>query len=489
VNTSLLPRSAFVSPHNRPDDPGLKFLRDLVATALEALSHAASVPALPSEPYREQRPWLSDTPGSDEAVRQRVDEIIAHARNLAHPRYIAHMDSSMGTTASIAGAIVSATLKNNLLSREMAPSLSKVEEQVLRELAAEFGWSKGRGTILAGGSLTNLQALAVARNAKLGTVENGIHGLSGAPVFFASEAAHSSVQKAAMVLGLGTAGAISVKTDADGRMDVRDLRQRIVDARAAGKLPFAIIATVGTTITGAIDPIHEVAEIAEEFQLWLHADAVYTGTAIFSRKHRHRLRGIKRADSVNLNLHKWLYQTQAGSVLLFRDADVLLAHFRIGAPYMSSDQGLNLGEISLHGSRNTYVLGLALTLLHLGRQGLEQLIDEGYALTEDFVNELRKREFIEIAGAADTNMVCFRLRFPGVDDPTLDDLNLRLQGHLLRNGGFALAFTPYRGVKWVRPVFQNVHFTEADLKELLAEIDRFAEAHSPARERLTVSRP
>jgi glutamate/tyrosine decarboxylase-like PLP-dependent enzyme len=272
-------------------------------------------------------------------------------------------------------------------------------------------------------------------------------------------------------------------------MDVTDLRRQIVAAQAAGKLPFAIVATVGTTITGAIDPISDIADVAAEFRLWLHADAVYTGAAIFSRQHRHRLRGIERAHSVNLNLHKWLYQAQSGSILLFRDANVLLENFRIGAPYMSSDHGLNLGEISLHGSRNTYVLGLALTLLHFGRQGFEQLIDEGYAFTEAFVNELRRREFIEIAGATDTNMVCFRLRFPAWDDAALDEVNARLQTHLLRNGGFALAFTPYRGVKWVRPVFQNVHFTRADLKALLEEIDRFAETESIARTSASVSRP
>ena len=462
----------------------MKLLRELVEAALDSLSHAAEFPALPTEAYSEQRPWLADDSQSDEEVRRRAIDVVAHARNLANPRYIAHMDSSPATTASIAGAILSATLKNNLLSREMSPSLSKVEDQVLNELAAEFGWTNGGGTILAAGTLTNLQALAVARNAQLGTVEKGVHALAGAPVFFASEAAHSSVQKAAMVLGLGVAGAVPVKTDASGRMEVSDLRRQITAAKAAGKLPFAVIATVGTTITGAIDPVNEIADIAEEFGLWLHADAVYTGAAVFSRKHKHRIRGIERANSVNLNLHKWLYQAQAGSVLLFRDKNVLLEHFRIGAPYMSSEHGLNLGEISLHGSRNSYVFGLALTLLHLGRRGFEQLIDEGYALTDAFVSELRKRDFIEIAGAVDTNMVCFRLRFAGVDDAALDEVNLKLQAHLSRQGGFELAFTPYKGVKWVRPVFQNVHFTEADSRELVAEIDRFAEQHRPTKRSL-----
>ena len=476
VNTSLLTRSAFISPHGNPSDPGMALLLDMVAAALEEFGHADKFPSLPPNVYAGPDRWLSEEAGDDAALKARLAEIMAHSRKLAHPRYIAHMDSSAPATAALGGTIVAAVLKNNLLSREMAPALSKLEDDVLRELAAEFGWRDGGGTILACGSLTNLQALAVARNVKLNTRETGIHGLSGQPVLFASEAAHSSLQKSAMVLGLGSAGVIAVKTDAASRMDADDLRAKIAAAQAAGKLPFAVVATIGSTITGAIDPIETIADIAQESGLWFHADAVFGGVAHFSRQHRYRVRGIERADSVNLNLHKWLYQAQAGSILLFRDRQVLLDQFRIGAPYMSAAHGLNLGEISIQGSRDPYVLGLALSLFHLGRRGLEQLIDEGYAYTERFVGQLRQWPWIEFAGETDTNLVAFRIVRKGIGATALDALNSSLQEHLYAQGRFAVSLSPYRGAKWVRLVFQNVHFGERDLEELIAEIERFAAA-------------
>jgi len=382
---------------------------------------------------------------------------------------------SMPTTMAIIGAVLMAATKNNMLAGEMSPFLTTVEPGVMRWFAAQFSLGpKSGGGMLAGGTLANIQALATARNVKVQSENSGIWGRSRQPVFFASEAAHSSLRKAAMVMGLGSSAVVAVRADGNSRMDAEHLRRKVRDSLNSGQEPIGVVATAGTTITGNIDPLADIGDIAEDNGLWFHVDAAYGGALAFSKIHRHRLRGIENADSVTFNLHKWAYLGLPASMLLFKDLENRDEHFRISAPYMSPDaRSPNLGEFSLQGSRQADVIGLLLSLQHLGRAGYASLIDSRMELALHLRTKLEEDACVEFTGDMDTNIVCFRPRAAGVEDA--DARAAKLQDQLLRDAGMCLTVPFYRGHKWLKADILNP-VTDTTRVDFLAEtVRRFSE--------------
>ena len=253
-------------------------------------------------------------------------------------------------------------------------------------------------------------------------------GLERQPVIFASDVAHMSLQKATMLLGLGTDAVIPVASDADSRMIPEELRTAIRSAREAGQAPFAVVATVGTTTTGNIDPLPEIGRIADDEQLWFHVDGAYGGGVYFSDAQRWRMDGVERADSLTFNPQKWLYVTKTCAMALFRDYSLLKRYFRIGASY-TRDAGdfINLGEIGVQGTRHADVLKLWLTLQQIGRQGFAKLIDHGCELAERVAQEVEHRPYLELAGRTEINIAVFRGTPDWLPVSAWDDWNTSLQ--------------------------------------------------------------
>lgn len=467
-----LPADAFVHPlgHNRAAVEAL--FQQVAAQILDYLAGAGDHVPLPSVKHISFQ-GIPEQPTAIASLLDSLGDLMAQSMNPAHPGYMGHMDP-LPSTASILGDWVAAALNNNMLSVEMSPALSRLEPLLLAEIAQLFGLGERAGGLLtSGGSLANLQALTVARNVQLDCLHRGLAG-GPPPVIFASELAHSSIQKAAMVLGLGMDGVTLVPTDAQAQMDTDALEAKIQSAIALGQRPFAVVATAGTTVTGNIDPLPAIARIAKTYGLWFHVDAAYGGAIAFSPTHRHRLAGIEQADSVTFNPQKWLYVTKTCASVLFRDMGLLHSHFRVAAPYMNTEADwANLGELSVQGTRHADVLKLWLTLAHLGKLGCAELIDASYALTRHFVAQVRQRSYLTLASRPDMNLICFRGCPPALSPERWDSWNAGLQQHLLNQHQTFISLPMFRGQRWLKAVLLNPFTTTAQVSDLFLAIDEY----------------
>lgn len=469
MKQSFVPSNAFIDPYGRNMPEAKHLMEAVMSLVLSNLSSASQRLPL-SQSLKPSYAYFPEEGLSTEEILQQLKGILEGSMNPAHPHYIGHMDS-IPTLMSCLGEFISASLNNNMLSLEMSPVFSHMEVEVIQTISQFFGYNeKAGGVMLSGGSLANLQALAVARNHAFPVLQNGLSGIDGQPVVFASEVAHTSLQKAAMLLGLGTSSVIPVKTNANSQMDTADLEVKIKQARNQGKKPFAIVATAGTTVTGNIDPIPAIAEIAQQYRLWLHVDAAYGGALVFSKKHRDRLTGIDKADSITFNPQKWMYIAKTCAMVIFKDRAILENEFRIPAPYMNDTEFTNLGEISVQGTRHADILKLWLSLQHIGMKGYEQLLDESYVLMETFIEQIKQRPYLELASEPDTNICCFRGR-PEYIPP--DQWNLELQQTLLRDGQTFFSLPTYRGNRWLRAVLLNPFTSVEMIHQVFDRMDQF----------------
>ncbi|MEM9093096.1 MAG: pyridoxal-dependent decarboxylase [Cyanobacteria bacterium P01_F01_bin.53] len=475
---SALPNTAFIDPagHNRAAIEAL--LHQALSLLLEEMTRAKARSPLPAPIDTAQFDQWAVIPARSRDAAELLEEVrslVTHSMNAAHPGYIGHMDS-IPTTISIVGDLLAAALNNNMLSVEMSPVFSRLEPLVMQQIAMRFGLGASAGGVMvSGGSLANLQALSVARNVAFDAVKTGVVGLTKQPVFFVSEVAHTSMQKAAMMMGLGADAAIAIRANANSQIKIGDLTDKFTHAQRLGQAPFAIVATAGTTVTGNIDPLTEVAEVAQSHGLWFHVDAAYGGALVFSPEHRHRLAGIEHADSITFNPQKWLYVTKTCATVLFKNVSVLKEHFRILAPYMGDDeQWPNLGELSVQGTRHPDILKLWLSLQHLGADGYAQIIRGNYQLTEQFVQEVKARADLQLASEPQMNLVCFRLAPKGVPSEQWDVLNAQVQRELLREQQATFLSLPsYKGQRWLKAVLLNPYTCHSDIAQLFEQIDTF----------------
>tara|TARA_Y100000590_G_scaffold134858_1_gene154272 strand:- start:1279 stop:2307 length:1029 start_codon:yes stop_codon:yes gene_type:complete len=328
--------------------------------------------------------------------------------------------------------------------------------------------------MLSGGSLSNIQALALARNRILGSFKKGLMGLKRKPYIFASEESHTSIEKAAMVLGLGTNSVIPIKTEKNGKMIISDLNKSIKQKINDNGLPFCIVATAGTTKTGSIDNLNEISKIADKYNLWLHTDAVYGGALIFSNKLKNKLNGIENSDSISFNPQKWLHITKTCSVLLLKNKKHLYSDFFIPLPYvMKKKDEYHQGEITLQGTRYPDVLKLWLSLQHIGNFSYSEIIEDSFKHTDLFKKKLLEINNIKIACEPDMNIICFRYEKKNKSLNENNLINIKLQNILLNKNNIFFSIVKYNNCKWLRAVLLNPFFNSRHIKMICSAISKF----------------
>jgi glutamate/tyrosine decarboxylase-like PLP-dependent enzyme len=366
---------------------------------------------------------------SSDLLLELRSQILPRALNLQNPRYMGHMDSvPLGIT--IWADALTAALNNNMLSQELAPIFTQLEAQLVTWFGNLFGMGKDAfGTLTAGGSLANITAMLLARNAKQPASQNsGVNSSVDSDktnsksnpqlVAFVSAAAHTSFDKAMNVIGLGFDHLIRVATNERGEIQLEALETAIQQAIAQGKQPFFVAAIAGTTITGAIDDITAVGAIARKYNCWFHVDAAYGGAAIFSPTWKHLLNGTEIADSLTFNPQKWMWVSRTCAMLLVKRKQDLVKGFNMDLPYMS-ENSLNFGNLNLQGTRRTDSLKLWLALRSLGLNGYAELIDRSMSNAIGFRQWIDDSPEAELVCEPTINLVCLKSRNPAVSNTML----------------------------------------------------------------------
>ncbi|MET8623906.1 pyridoxal-dependent decarboxylase [Kitasatospora sp. NPDC004669] len=412
----------------------------------------------------------------------RLTELLAYGSvDPADPACAAHLHCPPLAVAAAADLAVSA-LNPSQDSWDQAPAATALETALLAELAALVGYDPTRaaGVLTSGGTESNLMGLMLARDQKL----DGIVELDGLPAgvrpcILASEAAHFSVQRSAALLGLGERAVVSVPVDRRLRMLPEELERAMAELSWVGRTPIAVVATAGTTDTGAIDPLEAAADLAGRYGAWLHVDAAYGGGALLSDRLAPLLDGIARADSVSLDWHKLGWQPAAAGVFLVRRAETYVSLAR-RAEYLNPVDDEQAGYPSLLGrslrtTRRADAFKLAVTLRTLGRDGLGRLVDGCHELALAAASAVRAEPSLELHAEPVLTALLFRYRPPGLtDEAAVDELNGQLRRLLLRTGRAVVGRTelPGEGPGRVRLklTLLNPHTTVGEVGALLREV-------------------
>ena len=377
------------------------------------------------------------------------------AFNPVHPGSLAHLDPPP-LTASVAADLICAGLNNNLLAEELSPSLSRLERSLTAWMAQSLGLGEQAGGVAAsGGSLSNLMALVVARE------QAGLRGESRAVVFCSADA-HVSLGKALAVMGLPAEALQPIPVDQAGQLDVQRLAEALDQAEASGRPVLAVVATAGTTVRGAVDPLAAIAALCEPRRIWLHVDGAIGAVFALSERQRHRVPGLGYADSLTVNPQKLLGITKTSSLLLLRQPELLARCFGTGLPYMEPSWAeAHGGECGIQGTRPAEVLKLWLGLRQLGLEGIEALL----------TTAVERRERLQVlleplplqCSTGPLHLLAFTPR--GCDAATAERWSLTTRQRLLDHQ-LMLSRPLYQGRHHLKAVLGNPHTGEAEFQTL-----------------------
>ena len=472
-----------------PAEEFRRFGHEIVDWIANYFEHIEDLPVLAQVEPGELKAQLPSSPPekgeSMEAILADVDRLIVPAlTHWSHPSFFAYFATST-SAPGIFGELLSAAFDVKSMLWRTSPASTELEEVTLDWLRQMLGLDAGMsGFIYDTASVSSMHAIAAAREGvELRIREEGMSGRKDLPLLrvYASEQAHSSIDKGIITLGLGQRALRKIATDSEFRMNPKALAEAIEEDKRNGIRPFCVVATVGTTSTSSVDPVPAIVEICEQHTMWLHVDAAYAGPAAIVPEMRHILAGCDRADSLVLNPHKWLFTPFDLSVLYCRHMDLLRRAFSLVPEYLrtpeqdqvrsGSDYGVQLG-------RRFRALKLWMIIRYFGREGLAARIREHCRLAKLFASWVEESPDWEIMAPVPFALVCFRAH-PPVEGETeevkakrLDALNEAIMHGVNATGEAFLSHTKLNDKLTLRLSIGNIRTTERHVRrvwELLKE--------------------
>lgn len=421
----------------------------------------------------ELEPLLAEAPPEDpreaeEVLGRALREVLPWAGRIDHPRFFAFIPSSP-TWPSILGEYLATGF--NVFEGTWLESAgpSQLELVVLDWFRSWLGLPEtGGGVLTSGGSAANLVALVTARERA---------GNPPDPVIYLSDQGHSSLERAARIMGIGNRSLRRIPTDGNFRMIPSALREAVSRDREAGMRPLALCGNAGATNTGATDPLRFLAHLARDEDLWFHVDGAYGGFAILTTEGRKTFEGIEEADSVTLDPHKWLFQPYEAGCLMVRDTRTLEDAFRILPEYLQ-DATLGAGQVNfadrgIQLTRGFRALKIWMSIQMLGLKAFREGIQQGIDLARKAESYVLASDRLEMLGAAALGVICFRYRPPrGVSEPEmLEELNRAIQNEIVDSGLAMMSSTRLRGEFSLRLAILNYRSTWEDVLITLQAVE------------------
>jgi glutamate/tyrosine decarboxylase-like PLP-dependent enzyme len=455
-------------------------LVEAIETYLTGIGDARVAPALDSGAIREAlAPFDFEHPLAPvEALDFAIEGLWRWQVHTPHPRYFGLFNPATTPMGIAADALVAA-FNPQLAAWSHSPLATEVEQHLVRAFAERFGFDPARteGTFTSGGAEANHTALVTALNRAFPEIgRRGLVALRSQPILYVSPEAHHSFLKAARLSGLGTEAVREVRMDSSLRMIPEDLRTRIREDREAGLAPFLVVATLGSTSAGVLDPVAELAQVADEEGLWLHADAAWGGAAALAPELKPLIDGISRASSITFDAHKWLSVPMGAGLFLTRHAGILERTFKVAARYMPREAA-SLGVAdpyshSMQWSRRFIGLKVFLSLAVAGWEGYAEAIRHQVAMGDLLRRRLREEGWV-VVNDTPLPVVCFvDSEREGRSAPFLDGVAADVVG-----SGEAWISTVVLGEVGtaLRACITNYRTRPADLEALIASLGRARE--------------
>jgi len=394
-------------------------------------------------------------------------EILGNVGRIGHPRFLAFVPSAV-TFPGVLGDVLVAGMNPFVGTWVGGSALTMLELVVVDWIRQMLGLPEGAGGLLtSGGSEATLLAVVTARDTHLTA------GLDRA-VIYASDQSHSCVPRAARIAGFPRERFRSLPAEVDGRLDPDRVRRAIREDAGRGLAPFLLVGNGGTTSTGSVDPLGELAAVAREAGLWFHVDAAYGGFAALTERGRAALAGMEAADSWVFDPHKWLYQGYECGSLLVREPRRLRETFRATADYLQDvdlgEREPNFGDAGLQLSRTSRALKVWLSVSHFGLAAFRAAVDRTLDLALAAERDLERDPRFEVLSPARLGVVCFRLHPPGAGAAALDALNRDVLVRLNRSGFAFLSSTRVAGAFALRMCVLSHRTTRADLRGVIERI-------------------
>ena len=407
-------------------------------------------------------------------------DIMPYAMNTTHPRFWAwYMGSS--TVMGALGDLLAATMNPNLGGGNHAAPL--VEKQVIGWIRDMIAFpAEASGLLTSGASMANFTALTVARNTACGYDVRcqGVRAAPGPLIAYASTEIHSCNQKAIETLGLGSDGLREIPVRADYTMDLSALERRVAADRDAGRVPFCVIATAGTINTGAIDDMNAIADFCEREKLWFHVDGAIGAVAVLADNVRDQLAGMERADSIALDLHKWMHIPFEAGCVMVRDASAHRESFALVPEYLQREadgRGMASGSLwfsdyGLQLTRQFRALKVWLSIKEHGLERFGRMIARNVEQARYLGRLVEEADGLELTAPIGLDIVCFRFNPGGLDVEALNRLNQALLVELQESGIAAPSYTTLHGEYCLRVAISNHRSRFEDFDLLVKEVLR-----------------